>query len=110
MVTRDGLKVLKLHSPTARAILRTLKTSLVLINPEMHSYYTYTKISGYERPTPIRRHIVNRNFHSGELIQKSSETPSVYRNLRRHCIKTFADTKSPDSCGRGLNNWQVGKK
>ena len=37
MVTRDVLKVLKLHSPTARAILRTFKTSLVLINPEMHS-------------------------------------------------------------------------
>ena len=37
MVTRDVLKVLNLHSPTARAILRTFKTSLVLINPEMHS-------------------------------------------------------------------------
>ena len=37
MVTRDVLKVLKLHSPTARAILRTFKTSLMLINPEMHS-------------------------------------------------------------------------
>ena len=35
--TRDVLKVLKLHSPTVRAILRTFKTSLVLINPEMHS-------------------------------------------------------------------------
>ena len=34
---RDVLKVLKLHSPTARAILRTFKTSLVLINHEMHS-------------------------------------------------------------------------
>ena len=28
MVTRDVLKVLKLHSPMARAILRTFKTSL----------------------------------------------------------------------------------
>ena len=37
MVTRDALKVLKLHSPTARAILRTFKTSLVPINHEMHS-------------------------------------------------------------------------
>ena len=37
MVTRDVLKVLKLHSPTARAILRTFKTSLVPINHEMHS-------------------------------------------------------------------------
>ena len=36
MVTRDVLKVLKLHSPTARAILRTFKTSLVPINHEMH--------------------------------------------------------------------------
>ena len=33
---RDVLKVLKLHSPTARAILRTFKTSLVPINHEMH--------------------------------------------------------------------------
>ena len=37
MVTRDVLKVLKLHSLTARAILRTFKTSLVPINHEMHS-------------------------------------------------------------------------
>ena len=37
MVTRDVLKVLKLHSPTARAILRAFKTSLVPINHEMHS-------------------------------------------------------------------------
>ena len=37
MVTRDVLKVLKLHSPTARAILRTFKTSLVPINHEIHS-------------------------------------------------------------------------
>ena len=37
MVTRDVLKVLKLHSPTAPAILRTFKTSLVPINHEMHS-------------------------------------------------------------------------
>ena len=37
MVTRDVLKVLKLHSPAARAILRTFKTSLVPINHEMHS-------------------------------------------------------------------------
>ena len=37
MVTGDVLKVLKLHSPTARAILRTFKTSLVPINHEMHS-------------------------------------------------------------------------
>ena len=37
MVTRDVLKVLKLHSPTARAILRTFKTSFVPINHEMHS-------------------------------------------------------------------------
>ena len=37
MDTRDVLKVLKLHSPTARAILRTFKTSLVPINHEMHS-------------------------------------------------------------------------
>ena len=29
MVTRDVLKVRKLHSPTARAILRTFKTSLI---------------------------------------------------------------------------------
>ena len=37
MVTRDVLKVPKLHSPAARAILRTFKTSLVPINHEMHS-------------------------------------------------------------------------
>ena len=36
MVTRDVLKVLKLHSPTARAVLRTFKTSLVPINHKMH--------------------------------------------------------------------------
>ena len=29
MVIRDVLKVLKLHSPTARAILRTFKTTFV---------------------------------------------------------------------------------
>ena len=36
-VTRDVFKVLKLHSPAARAILRTLKTPLVPIYHEMHS-------------------------------------------------------------------------
>ena len=35
MVTRDGLKVLKLHSPTARAILRIFKTSLMPINHDI---------------------------------------------------------------------------
>ena len=34
--TRDVFKVPKLHSPAARAILRTLKTSLVPIYHEMH--------------------------------------------------------------------------
>ena len=37
MVTRDVFKVLKLHSPAARAILRTLKISIVPIYHEMHS-------------------------------------------------------------------------
>ena len=36
MVTRDVFKVLKLHSPAACAILRTLKTSLMPIYQEMH--------------------------------------------------------------------------
>ena len=36
MVTRDAFKVFKLHSPAARAILRTLK-KLVPIYHEMHS-------------------------------------------------------------------------
>ena len=37
MVTRDVFKVLKLRSPSARKILRTLKTSLVHIYHVMHS-------------------------------------------------------------------------
>ena len=37
MVTRDVFQVLKLHSPAARAILRTFKTSLVPIYHVMHS-------------------------------------------------------------------------
>ena len=37
MVTRDVFKVLKLHEPQARAILRTLKTSLVPKYHEEHS-------------------------------------------------------------------------
>ena len=36
MVTRIDFKVLKLHSPAARAILRTLKTALEHIYHEMH--------------------------------------------------------------------------
>ena len=36
MVTRDVFEVLKFHSPAARAILKTLKTSLVPIYHEMH--------------------------------------------------------------------------
>ena len=48
MVTRDVLKVLKLYSPSARAILRTFKKSLVPINHEMHEQvhtisFPYTK-------------------------------------------------------------------
>ena len=55
MVTRDVLRVLKLYSPTARAILRTLKTSLVPINHEMHScsydfLYLFLEIS---HPDPL---------------------------------------------------------
>ena len=47
MVTRDVLKVLKLHLPTARAILRTFKTSLVPINQEMHSHsYDFLYVYG----------------------------------------------------------------
>ena len=37
MVTRDVFKVLKLHSPAARATLRTLKISIVPIYHEMQS-------------------------------------------------------------------------
>ena len=37
MVTRDVFKVLKLRSPSARKILRTLKTSLLPIYHVMHS-------------------------------------------------------------------------
>ena len=37
MVTRNVFQVLKLHSPAARAILRTFKTSLVPIYHVMHS-------------------------------------------------------------------------
>ena len=37
MVTRDVFQVLKLHSPAARAISRTFKTSLVPIYHVMHS-------------------------------------------------------------------------
>ena len=37
MATCDVLTVLKLQSPTARAILRTFKTTLVPINHEMQS-------------------------------------------------------------------------
>ena len=57
MDTRDVLKVLKLHSPTARAILRTFKTSLVPINHEMHSrsydflYKCYLHWPGEAGPT-----------------------------------------------------------
>ena len=39
MVTRDVFQVLKLHSPAARAILRTFKTSLVPIYHVMHSRF-----------------------------------------------------------------------
>ena len=35
MVTRDGFEVLKFQSPAARAILRTLKKSLVPMYHEM---------------------------------------------------------------------------
>ena len=37
MVTRNVFQVLKFHSPAARAILRTFKTSLVPIYHVMHS-------------------------------------------------------------------------
>ena len=35
---RDVFKVLKLHSPAARAMLRTLKTSVMSIYHKMHSH------------------------------------------------------------------------
>ena len=54
MVTRDVLKVLKLHSPTARAILRTFKTSLVPINHEMHEQF-HTISYTYNIPKKITR-------------------------------------------------------
>ena len=46
---RDIFKVLKLHSPAARAILRTLKTSLVPIYHEMHSRsYDFLYLLGHQ--------------------------------------------------------------
>ena len=42
MVTRDVFKVLKLHSPAARLILRTLKTSLMPIEHEMQMFIRFS--------------------------------------------------------------------
>ena len=59
MGTSDVLKVLKLHSPTARAILRTFKISLVPINHEMHSrsydfLYLYQRLLAYSKVPKIQ--------------------------------------------------------
>ena len=46
---RDIFKVLKLHSPAARVILRTLKTSLVPIYHEIHSRsYDFLCLLGHQ--------------------------------------------------------------
>ena len=42
MVTRDVFKVLKLHSPAARLLLRTLKTSLLPIDHEMQMFIRFS--------------------------------------------------------------------
>ena len=76
MVTRDVLKVLKLHSPTARAILRAFKTSLVPINHEMHSRsYDFLYLMAHcpdvlaDKPHPqFLRKIVSKK---GQLIHQS---------------------------------------
>ena len=68
MVTRDVLKVPKLHSPTARAILRTFKTSLVPINHEMHSRaydFLYILTASWEKIYSVLGSV-------GEKVQKMS--------------------------------------
>ena len=66
--------------------------------------------------TRIQIHSAYRNFHSGERIQKSPDTPSVYGGhvwtLGVSALKNLWIQKSPDTCGRGLtlSSPQVEKK
>ena len=61
----------------------------------------YTKIY---RSTHIRIHSVYGNFHSGEPIQKSLDTPSVYGgHVWTLGVSSLRIQKSPDTCGWGLS-------
>ena len=97
MVTRDVLKVLKLHSPTARAILRTFKTSLVLINPEMHEQVhtlSYTKYS-YQRGDVTGACYVGES--RTRAFRYTNPGASLLRNLRLYTLRPLPSEKS----GRG---------
>ena len=67
---------------------------------------------------PDTQRIVYRNFHSGERIQKSPDTPSVYGGhmwtIGVSAQKDLRIQKSPDTCGRGHRSkrrvWATGGK
>lgn len=74
MVTRDVFQVLKLHSPAARAILRTFKTSLVPIYHVMHSrsydflYIFYTDILNFMINSSSDKKIANELIMSVQSL------------------------------------------
>ena len=68
----------------------------------------YKKSLRIRASTRIRIQSVYRNFHSGERIQKSPDTPSVYGGhvwtLGVSAWTNLRIQKSPDTCGRSLRS------
>ena len=90
MVTRDVLKVLKLHSPTARATLRLSKHPLMPINHEMllRSYDANSHGDGTNLPVSRTGH---ENFSDKARVEKislASVVRAIYWVEDRDLIKS----------------------
>ena len=86
MVARDDFKVFKLHSLAARAILRTLKTSLVRIYHKMHerSYdFLYQMLHQGRKCHQRRKAALSRKFYKGRKCNTKVESAIKIENATR---------------------------
>ena len=95
MVTYDAFKVLNLHWTATLAIVRTLKTSLVPIYPEMHerSYdFLYQMLHQGRKCHQRRKAALSRKFYKGRKCNIKVESVIKIGNATRVKIWNVALT------------------
>ena len=109
MVTRDVFQVLKLHSPAARAILRTFKTSLVPIYHVMHSRsYDFLYLYNFGCLFSTKPACLRKNFHGRLLFIRVFSADGHYVNSRVFLSRNYRlvvaprkfDVLKPNICPR----------